>query len=113
MVENPLFQDQQAKGVQVFRVKDFSIFMNEAARAHIRLASDYGEDVKAEAYHYLIPFYKTMLRDDFRETCQKTFPGVGQIERNEGLQIAVDLGRESLKSIKSPDIRIKILGGLV
>lgn len=107
--ENPFYEDPQAKGIQVFRVNDFSVFMNEAARAHVRLSSDYGEEIRAKSYRYLIPFYKTMIRDDFRESCQKTFPRVGVIPRNEGLQTAVDLGKEAFQTIQSTEYRIQIM----
>ncbi len=106
--ENPFSSDVQAKGVQVFRVNDYSVFMNEAARAHARLEMDVSENVKAESYKYLIPFYARMIRDDFRETCEQSFPAVGKIERNQGLQISVDMAKEAVQEIDSLDHRMKI-----
>lgn len=88
--------DQNAKGVQFKRESDWNIFFDEANRAHARLAASSDETVEADAYNYLVAFYRALTNEEFRQAFLAEHANMASFVAEEALQVALETAKEGL-----------------
>ncbi len=87
---------RNAQGVQFKRESDWKIFFDEANLAHARLVASSEEAVEADAYNYLVPFYRALTHDEFRQAFLAEHPNLAAFGAEEVLQVVLDTAKEGL-----------------